>query len=72
MARVGIKDLIPLLKSTFKSWIYYAAQILFFGAEFTKAYAPQFGSRIVPAPDAEPVTREARAQQGISRRRGTV
>jgi len=53
-------------------WIYYAAQILFFGAEFTKVYAQRFGSRIVPAPDAEPVTREARAQQGISRRRGTA
>jgi membrane protein len=29
-------------------WIYYSAQILFFGAEFTQAYANQLGSRIVP------------------------
>lgn len=29
-------------------WIYYSAQILFFGAEFTQVYANQFGSRIVP------------------------
>lgn len=30
-------------------WIYYAAQILFFGAEFTQVYARRFGSRIQPA-----------------------
>jgi uncharacterized BrkB/YihY/UPF0761 family membrane protein len=29
-------------------WIYYSAQILFFGAEFTQVYANRFGSRIVP------------------------
>jgi membrane protein len=29
-------------------WIYYSAQILFFGAEFTQVYANKFGSRIVP------------------------
>lgn len=29
-------------------WIYYSAQILFFGAEFTQVYANQLGSRIVP------------------------
>src|SRR5690606_29734398 len=28
-------------------WIYYSAQILFFGAEFTQVYANQYGSRIV-------------------------
>ncbi len=28
-------------------WIYYSAQILFFGAEFTQVYANQFGSRII-------------------------
>ena len=27
-------------------WVYYSAQIVFFGAEFTKAYANQFGSRV--------------------------
>src|SRR4051794_14082106 len=25
-------------------WVYYSAQIFFFGAEFTQAYAKQFGS----------------------------
>ncbi len=33
-------------------WIYYSAQILFFGAEFTKVYAERYGQGIVPAPDA--------------------
>jgi membrane protein len=44
-------------------WIYYSSQILFFGAEFTQVYANRYGTRIIPAADAEPVT--ARAQQGI-------
>ena len=30
-------------------WVYYSSQILFFGAEFTKAYAIRFGSKIKPA-----------------------
>jgi membrane protein len=29
-------------------WVYYSAQILFFGAELTQVYAKQHGSRIVP------------------------
>ena len=29
-------------------WIYYSAQILLFGAEFTQVYANKFGSKIVP------------------------
>ena len=29
-------------------WIYYSAQILFFGAEFTQVYARHYGSKIVP------------------------
>ena len=47
-------------------WVYYSSQILFFGAEFTQVYANRYGSRIVPAENAEPVTAEARAQQGLS------
>jgi membrane protein len=30
-------------------WVYYSSQIVFFGAEVTRAYANRFGSRIVPA-----------------------
>ncbi|MES2619766.1 MAG: YihY/virulence factor BrkB family protein [Bacteroidota bacterium] len=29
-------------------WVYYSSNILFFGAEFTKTYALQYGSGIVP------------------------
>jgi membrane protein len=29
-------------------WVYYSAIILYFGAEFTKAYATHFGNRIYP------------------------
>lgn len=29
-------------------WVYYSAQIVFFGAEFTKVYANRYGSRIHP------------------------
>jgi membrane protein len=46
-------------------WLYYSSQIFLFGAELTKSYANLFGSRIVPKDYAEPVTAEARAQQGI-------
>jgi membrane protein len=33
-------------------WVYYSAQILLYGAEFTQVYANQVGERIVPTPDA--------------------
>jgi membrane protein len=46
-------------------WVYYSSAIFLFGAEFTKVYSDKYGSRIVPAENAEPVTEEARAQQGI-------
>jgi len=51
-------------------WIYYSAQILFFGAEFTQVYANQLGSRIIPegepksTPD-EPVHRPAEGRPMI-------
>jgi membrane protein len=48
-------------------WVYYSAQILFFGAELTQVYANRWGTRVVPSPNAEPVTEEARAQQGMPR-----
>ncbi len=34
------------------AWIYYAAQILFFGAEFTQVYARRYGSGIRPTKNA--------------------
>jgi membrane protein len=48
-------------------WIYYSAQILLFGAEFTRVYAMRYGSRIVPAANAQWVTGEQRAQEGTPR-----
>ena len=50
-------------------WVYYSAQIMFFGAEFTQAYAEVHGHRIVADADAIPVTQEQRAQQGLDRGR---
>lgn len=46
-------------------WVYYSAQILYFGAEFTQVYANQYGTRIVPSPNAEPLTEEMRQQAGV-------
>jgi membrane protein len=40
-------------------WIYYSAQIFYFGAEFTKVYAKHRGRRIVPTEE-----RASAAQQG--------
>ncbi len=37
-------------------WIYYSAQILFLGAEFTQVYATRFGSHIRPARGAVALT----------------
>jgi membrane protein len=34
-------------------WVYYSAQILFFGAEFTEVYANKFGGRLAPIDGAE-------------------
>jgi len=48
-------------------WIYYSAQILFFGAEFTQVYANNFGSGIVPEEGAQQVSDEERIKQGIPR-----
>jgi membrane protein len=49
-------------------WVYYSAQILFLGAEFTQVYAKSYGSKIQPDENAVPITEEARAQQGIPRK----
>jgi membrane protein len=48
-------------------WIYYSAQVLFFGAEFTKVYARRSGNWVVPDEKALPITDEARAHQGMDR-----
>jgi membrane protein len=47
-------------------WVYYTSCILFFGAEFTQVYARARGVPIQPVDGAEPLTGEARAQQGLA------
>jgi membrane protein len=52
-------------------WVYYSAQILFFGAEFTQVFATRYGSRILPSANAvvihelepEPKAREGRKER---------
>ncbi|MEA3137556.1 MAG: rane protein [Thermoplasmata archaeon] len=46
-------------------WVYYCAQLVLLGAEFTQSYAHWRGRAIQPDEDAVPVTQEARAQQGM-------
>jgi membrane protein len=48
-------------------WVYYSAQIVFFGAEFTKVYSRRFGAVVVPKRTAVPLTAHARAAQGMDR-----
>jgi len=45
-------------------WVYYTAQILFFGAEFTQVYAKKYGSRIVPDENAIPLNKKNDLQKG--------
>jgi membrane protein len=49
-------------------WVYYSAQILLFGAEFTKVWTKRRGSGFVPEKTAVPITQEARAEQGLGPR----
>jgi membrane protein len=45
-------------------WVYYSAQILFFGAKFTQIYSNRYGSHLEPVPGAEAVTlREVDVEQ---------
>jgi membrane protein len=68
LGRVGVgerygasRSLVALLV-----WVYYSAQILLLGAEFTKVWSRRHGVRVVPTNVAVPVTEEARAQAGIA------
>ncbi|KAB8144594.1 YihY/virulence factor BrkB family protein [Chloroflexia bacterium SDU3-3] len=48
-------------------WVFYSAQILFFGAEFTQVYARTFGAKIEPASNAVSVSEASREKQGMPR-----
>jgi membrane protein len=61
-------------------WVYYSAQILFFGAEFTQVYANTLGSRIVPEaqaaktirrPEETPPSKIPAASPGVASASGT-
>ncbi len=51
----------------FLIWVYYSAQILLFGAEFSRVYARKYGNGSRPADNAVGVTRETLARQGMPR-----
>lgn len=46
-------------------WVYYSAQILFFGAEFTQVYSRRYGEELKPAENAVRITEEERTRQGM-------
>jgi len=47
-------------------WIYYSSQILFLGAEFTRVYARRFNPNLAPTPNAQPITAQERANEGLA------
>ncbi|NJN19054.1 MAG: YihY/virulence factor BrkB family protein [Oscillochloris sp.] len=49
-------------------WIYYSAQIIFLGAEFTQVYARRFGSQIMPDDNAMQLSEADRTEQGMPRK----
>jgi membrane protein len=48
-------------------WVYYSAQIILFGAEFTKVQARRHGEACAPARSAVPISKSQLARQGMSR-----
>lgn len=54
LSRVGVASLYGAAGSlvVILLWVYYSAQILLFGAEFTYVFATRYGSRVVPDEDA--------------------
>ncbi|OUL35170.1 YihY/virulence factor BrkB family protein [Nostoc sp. 106C] len=54
------------------AWIYYAAQILFFGAEFTQVYARRYGSGIRPTKNAVPLNSPEIQDSGTNETRRTA
>jgi membrane protein len=49
----------------FLVWVFYSAQIVLIGAELTRALVDREGSPVQPTANAEPLTDERRAQQGL-------
>lgn len=53
-------------------WVYYSAQILFLGAEFTQVYANKFGSHIIADEDAISLSPDVRPQPPTALEPGTA
>lgn len=51
-------------------WIYYSAQIFFFGAEFTQVYANHYGSKIVPEGDENAAQPEGAGARDLGKQPG--
>ena len=49
-------------------WVYYSSLIFFLGAEFTRVYASLYGSGVVPAEHAEPISAQKRESPPPERR----
>jgi membrane protein len=47
-------------------WIYYSAQIFFFGAEFTQVYARRAGDGVVPDEKSQPISRPQPGEAKLS------
>jgi membrane protein len=47
-------------------WIFFSAQILFLGAEFTQVYARRYGAQIKPSANAVAVKPRQRAEPGLA------
>jgi membrane protein len=50
-------------------WVYYSAQILFFGAQFTCIYAGRFGLKLRPVRGAEFASAEVKHRAALSSRK---
>jgi membrane protein len=68
LGRVGVAEQYGASRSmvALLVWVYYSAQILLLGAEFTKVWSRRTRGHVEPTKDAVPITEEARAQQGIA------
>jgi membrane protein len=53
-------------------WIYYSSMILFYGAEFTKAYAMEYGAAIHPAKYAVAIEQVEKEKENISLQQNEV
>ena len=49
-------------------WIYYSSQIVLYGAEFTRVYANEYGSHVVPSENAIPVPETPLARAAMEKK----